>query len=137
MGRGKESRRAHDGVTTCAWASVEREATAAIIKQPRSECFIDIPCTKRGAPPNAPVQLRAVGPRCALSGAIRRSEQALNRNASSARQLQRVLEGRSRSLSAFSLNAMLDSRARQSKCDDKPHNPETAAEYSPTGVMVE
>ena len=65
MGRGKESRRAREGVTTCAWAAVER-ATAAIIKQPRSECFIDIPCTKLGAPPNAPVQLRAVGPICVL-----------------------------------------------------------------------
>src|SRR5678815_5588489 len=47
-------------------------------------------------PSNAPVQLRAVGPICALRVAIRRSQWALNRNDfldSRARQLQRVLGG--------------------------------------------
>src|SRR4029078_5292215 len=45
---------------------------------------------------NPRVQLRAVGPICALTAAIRRSEQALNRNdflRSGARQLQRTLDG--------------------------------------------
>src|SRR5262245_37946034 len=45
---------------------------------------------------NARVQLRAVGQICALKVAIRRSEQALNRNdflGSRARQLQRTLDG--------------------------------------------
>ena len=63
---------------------------------------------------NAQVQLRAVGPICALTTAIRRSAKALNRNCfhrSRARQLQRTLGRPARRISAFR-NSNHDSLSR-------------------------